>query len=161
MNKLFILILSGLWASQASASDQTLVENFFQDHTASSYSVYCRTDIQVPECRSLIKYSNNETGEEVEAFQISFSAPARPFAAVELFLPSVRVDENGDGAYYNFVDKTTAGSFQVEASGEHQVVKTKHSLRIKDLPFGELHFNRKAATIILKDGNKVVYKRMK
>jgi hypothetical protein len=154
-----ITILSGAFA-HADNKAQSTVESFLADHSPMYYRVFCRDRVQVPECRTLTTFVRNTDGNLSEAFQISFSAPAKPFAATELFIPTKKTSSKGSGQYNNYVDKTMNGKFTVAATGRHEVVKGSGEIFIKGLAFGTLLFTRFEAVVTLKDENQIFYSEM-
>ena len=161
MSKLFMLVSLVISVQAFSNDDQSTVEDFFKNHEASSFKVYCRKDVDVPECRTLIKYIDKSNGQPVDAFQIAFSAHARPLAATELFIPEPTCGSNGNGAYRSYVDITHSGTFVVAKTSEHNVKKQGGTITITDLPFGSLSFSDHVSIVKLGNGNEIKYKRMR
>jgi len=157
-NTLLTLVLLFAFATNAQASDDQIVLDFMKDHEVYSSKVYCRDEVKVAECRVLTLYSSIETSQVVKAFQISFFAPNRPFAAAELFLPvEGSVTFSGSGVYRNYVDNTMNGEFSVSSSGTHRIQKDERSITILDLPFGSLSFTDNEAFVTLQNGNQIIY----
>lgn len=157
MKTLLLLLLTTSLNVQADHDDA--VETFLENHSPSSYSVFCRVDIEAPECRTLVKFENNDTGEIVDAFQIGFVAHTRPFAGTELFLPTGKCDTSDSCTYMSYLDNTHSGSFEVSKAEEVQVTRTMHTYSL-ELPFGTLKFSPKTSRLTLNDGREVTYERM-
>lgn len=146
-------------ASETNAEKLIELETFLKEHSVSSTKVYCRSDIKAPECRMLIRYSNNQTKQQVKSFQIAFVAPVRQAGGTEYFLKN----EN-DSTFTRFADSTvdTKVNPTIEELSQ-EVLFTHNSITIKNIKFGslvaDLSFNGHLSEVNgLKDGQAVILK---
>jgi len=82
----FLVFNFSLSGFGASAENSDKLSDFFLNHTAVEMRKYCNEEEST--CRSIVYYSNNQTGELVHSFQISFvrTVEGKEANATELFI---------------------------------------------------------------------------
>ncbi|MCO5143109.1 MAG: hypothetical protein M9962_08475 [Oligoflexia bacterium] len=136
---LFVAILSLAADARFDLATSTKsVDQFLNDHEATESKIYCRTDIAVQECRSIIFFKNKADGRVSDSFQIAFFAPSRQVAGTELF-----IKEERGSRYARFADSKFNGKFVPEDTGQEflPITKSGSRINIRGIKFGSLTAN--------------------